>query len=61
MGGLISTNAGGNQVLRHGTMRALVLGIEAVLADGSVFSQLTPLKKDNRGFDLNPDHKPDRD
>lgn len=52
VGGLISTNAGGCQVLRHGSMRALVLGLEAVLADGSVFSALTPLKKDNRGFDL---------
>ncbi|MYL98261.1 FAD-binding protein [Novosphingobium sp. FGD1] len=52
VGGLISTNAGGSQVLRHGSMRALVLGVEAVLADGQVFSALTPLKKDNRGFDL---------
>ncbi|WP_298196097.1 FAD-binding oxidoreductase [Novosphingobium sp.] len=52
VGGLVSTNAGGTQVLRHGSMRALVLGLEAVLADGSVFSALTPLKKDNRGFDL---------
>jgi FAD/FMN-containing dehydrogenase len=52
VGGLISTNAGGSQVLRHGSMRALVLGLEAVLADGSVFSALIPLKKDNRGFDL---------
>ena len=52
IGGLISTNAGGSQVLRHGSMRALVLGLEAVLADGSTFSALTPLKKDNRGFDL---------
>lgn len=52
IGGLISTNAGGSQVLRHGSMRALVLGLEAVLADGQVFSMLTPLKKDNRGFDL---------
>lgn len=52
IGGLISTNAGGTQVLRHGSMRAQVLGIEAVLADGSVFDALTPLKKDNRGFDL---------
>ena len=52
IGGLVSTNAGGSQVLRHGSMRNLVLGVEAVLADGSVFSQLTPLKKDNRGFDL---------
>jgi len=52
IGGLISTNAGGTQVLRHGAMRAQVLGIEAVLADGSVFDALVPLKKDNRGFDL---------
>ena len=52
VGGLISTNAGGTQVLRHGVMRALVLGIEAVLPDGSIYSALTPLKKDNRGFDL---------
>ncbi|MAW89829.1 MAG: hydroxyacid dehydrogenase [Altererythrobacter sp.] len=52
IGGLISTNAGGTQVLRHGTMRAQVLGLEAVMADGSVLDALTPLKKDNRGFDL---------
>lgn len=52
VGGLISTNAGGTQVLRHGSMRALVLGLETVLADGHVYSMLTPLKKDNRGFDL---------
>ena len=52
VGGLIATNAGGTQVLRHGTMRAQVLGLEGVLADGSVFDTLTPLKKDNRGFDL---------
>jgi FAD/FMN-containing dehydrogenase len=52
IGGLISTNAGGTQVLRHGTMRAQVLGLEAVLADGDVLDLMTPLKKDNRGFDL---------
>jgi FAD/FMN-containing dehydrogenase len=52
IGGLISTNAGGVQVLRFGTMRALVEGIEGVLADGSVFNGLAPLKKDNRGYDL---------
>ncbi|QUL39325.1 FAD-binding oxidoreductase [Erythrobacter sp. JK5] len=52
IGGLVSTNAGGTQVLRHGTMRAQVLGIEAVLADGQIFNGLTALKKDNRGFDL---------
>ncbi len=52
IGGLISTNAGGTQVLRHGTMRAQVLGLEAVLADGSTLDTLVPLKKDNRGFDM---------
>ena len=52
IGGLISTNAGGTQVLRHGTMRAQVLGLEAVTADGQIFDSLTALKKDNRGFDL---------
>jgi FAD/FMN-containing dehydrogenase len=53
VGGLVSTNAGGTQVLRHGSMRAQVLGVEAVMADGGVFNALVPLKKDNRGFDLN--------
>ncbi len=52
IGGLVSTNAGGTQVLRYGTMRAQVLGLEAVLANGQVFDALTVLKKDNRGFDL---------
>ncbi|HZU63617.1 MAG TPA: FAD-binding oxidoreductase [Novosphingobium sp.] len=52
VGGLVSTNAGGTQVLRHGNMSAQVLGLEAVLADGTVWSALTPLKKDNRGPDL---------
>lgn len=52
VGGLVSTNAGGTQVLRHGTMRQLVVGLEAVLPDGSVFDGMTPLKKDNRGYDL---------
>lgn len=52
IGGLASTNAGGTQVLRFGTMRALVAGVEAVLPDGSVHDGLTALKKDNRGYDL---------
>lgn len=52
IGGLISTNAGGTQVLRFGTMRGLVLGLEAVLPDGSIFNGLAALKKDNRGYDL---------
>jgi FAD/FMN-containing dehydrogenase len=52
IGGLISTNAGGVHVRRHGMMRALVLGLEAVLPDGSIFSELTSLRKDNTGYDL---------
>lgn len=52
IGGLVSTNAGGTQVLRFGTMRALVLGIEAVLPSGDLFDGLTALRKDNRGYDL---------
>jgi len=52
VGGLVSTNAGGVQVLRFGTMRGLVAGVEAVLADGSVFDGLAALPKDNRGYDL---------
>ncbi|WP_174301322.1 FAD-binding oxidoreductase [Caulobacter sp. S45] len=52
IGGLISTNAGGTAVLRYGTMRELVLGIEAVLPDGQVFSGLKRLRKDNTGYDL---------
>ena len=52
IGGLVSTNAGGTQVLRFGTMRGLVQGIEAVLPDGSLFEGLAPLVKDNRGYSL---------
>jgi FAD/FMN-containing dehydrogenase len=52
VGGLISTNAGGTAVLRYGTMRDLVLGIEAVLPNGEVFHGLKRLRKDNTGYDL---------
>lgn len=52
VGGLVSTNAGGTQVLRWGNMRRLVAGIEAVLPDGSVHDGLAILPKDNRGYDL---------
>jgi len=52
IGGLISTNAGGTAVLRHGVMRALVLGLEVVLPDGRVWSALKRLRKDNTGYDL---------
>ena len=52
VGGLVSTNAGGTQVLRFGPMRSLVLGLEAVLPDGSLLEGLSPLRKDNRGYDI---------
>jgi len=52
LGGMVSTNAGGERVLRYGTMRAQVAGFEAVLPDGSVVSRLAGLPKDNTGYDL---------
>lgn len=52
LGGLTSTNAGGTQVLKFGTMRALVAGVEAVLPDGSIHDGLSGLKKDNRGYSI---------
>src|SRR5689334_1731640 len=52
IGGLTSTNAGGTQVLKFGTMRSLVAGIEAVLPDGSIHDGLSGLKKDNRGYSV---------
>src|SRR3954464_1872636 len=52
IGGLTSTNAGGTQVLKFGTMRSLVAGVEAVLPDGTVHDGLSGLKKDNRGYSL---------
>lgn len=52
IGGLISTNAGGVHVLRYGMMRELVLGLEAVLPNGRVLSDLSGLRKDNTGYDL---------
>jgi FAD/FMN-containing dehydrogenase len=52
LGGLVSTNAGGTAVLRYGTMRQLVLGLEAVLPNGEVWDGLKRLRKDNTGYDL---------
>jgi FAD/FMN-containing dehydrogenase len=51
IGGLIATNAGGTAVLRYGTMRALVLGLEVVLADGRILDGMRALRKDNAGYD----------
>ncbi len=52
VGGFLSTNAGGVNVLRYGNARDLCLGLEAVLADGSVWHGLGRLRKDNTGYDL---------
>ena len=52
IGGILSTNAGGNAVLRYGNARELVLGLEVVTADGSVWDGLRGLRKDNTGYDL---------
>ena len=52
IGGNLATNAGGLNVLRYGMARALALGVEAVLADGRVFTHLRALRKDNTGYDL---------
>jgi FAD/FMN-containing dehydrogenase len=52
IGGLISTNAGGTMTIRYGNMRDLVLGVEAVLPDGSVWNGLRRLRKNNTGYDL---------
>ncbi len=52
IGGNVSTNAGGNRVLRYGMARDLVLGVEAVLADGTVIDALRKVIKNNSGYDL---------
>lgn len=52
IGGMIATNAGGVHVLRYGSMRAQLVGIEAVLADGSIVRRLPGLPKDNTGYHL---------
>jgi FAD/FMN-containing dehydrogenase len=52
IGGNIATNAGGLNVLRYGMTRGLVLGLEVVLADGTVWNGLRSVRKDNTGYDL---------
>ena len=52
IGGILSTNAGGVNVLRYGNTREQVLGLEVVLADGRVWNGLRSLRKDNTGYDL---------
>jgi len=52
IGGNLSTNAGGNHVLKYGTTKDLVFGVEAVLPNGDIYNGLTSLRKDNTGYDL---------
>ena len=52
IGGMMSTNAGGNSVIRYGMMRAQILGLEAVLADGRIMSSMNEMMKNNTGYDL---------
>jgi FAD/FMN-containing dehydrogenase len=52
LGGVLSTNAGGSNVLRYGSTRGLCLGLEVVLADGRVLNLMSELHKDNSGYDL---------
>ena len=52
VGGVVSTNAGGLRVFRYGMTRQMVLGLEAVLADGTIISSLKKIIKDNSGYDL---------
>jgi FAD/FMN-containing dehydrogenase len=52
LGGNLSTNAGGINVLRYGNTRDLVLGLEVVLPDGTIWNGLRALRKDNRGYDM---------
>ena len=52
IGGMVATNAGGLHHIRYGSMRANVVGVEAVLGDGSIVRRLSGLTKDNTGYDL---------
>jgi FAD/FMN-containing dehydrogenase len=52
IGGNLSTNAGGNRVIRYGMARDLVLGLEVVLADGTIINNLNKMRKNNAGYDF---------
>ena len=52
IGGNVSTNAGGLRLLRYGSLHGNILGVEAVLADGTVMDCMSEMRKDNTGYDL---------
>lgn len=52
VGGVVATNAGGLRLLRYGSLHGSVLGLEAVLPDGTIYSSMDALRKDNTGYDL---------
>ncbi len=52
LGGIVATNAGGNMVIRYGMVRDMVLGLEVVLADGTVVTSLNKMLKNNTGYDI---------
>jgi FAD/FMN-containing dehydrogenase len=52
IGGNLSTNAGGTTFIRHNSLHANTIGLKAVLADGTIFDNMTNLRKDNTGYDL---------
>ena len=52
LGGNIATNAGGSKQIRHGSLRSNVVGLEAVLADGTILNDMSTIRKNNSGYDL---------
>ena len=52
LGGNLATNCGGSKMVKHGSLRSNLVGLEAVLADGRVLSEMTAMRKDNSGYDL---------
>ena len=52
LGGNLPTNCGGSKVIRYGTLRSNTVGLEAVLADGTILNDMSTMRKDNSGYDL---------
>ena len=52
LGGNLATNCGGSKVIRYGSLRANTVGLEAVLADGTILNDMSTMRKDNSGYDL---------